>query len=74
MVRWTDLATRHVGGHLRLAAPHRANLAALNVRVPGRFRAVRLARGTGLSLDTVTYVAATPTAILTPAPAPSPRR
>jgi hypothetical protein len=72
MVRWT-------WPHGTLAAtfqwlpPTRANLATLSVKIPSGFRAVRLPRGTGLSFDTVTYVAPTPTATPTPTtPAPSP--
>jgi hypothetical protein len=73
MVRW---AWPHgtLAATFRWLPPTRANLAALNVKVPSGFRAVRLPRGTGLSFDTVTYVAPAPAATTTPtAPAPSPQ-
>jgi hypothetical protein len=74
MVRWT-WPHGTLAATFRWLRPTQTNLAALNVDVPGGFRAVRLPRGTGLSFSTVTYVAPTPTATLTPtAPAPSPRR
>jgi hypothetical protein len=72
MVRWT-WPHGTLAANFRWLPPTRANLTALNVQVPSGFRAVQLPRGTGLSFDTVTYVAPTPTATPTPTtPAPSP--
>jgi hypothetical protein len=74
MVRWT-WPHGTLAASFRWLPPTPANLAALKVSIPSGFRSVRLPRGTGLSFDTVTYVAPTPTATLTPtAPAPSPSR
>ena len=74
MVRWT-WPHGTLAASFRWLPPTRANLAALSVQIPGGFHPVRLPRGTGLSFDTVTYVAPVPTATLTPtAPAPTPSR
>jgi len=74
MVRWT-WPHGTLAASFRWLPPTRANLAALSVQIPTGFRPVRLPRGTGLSFDTVTYVAPAPTATLTPtAPAPTPSR
>jgi hypothetical protein len=74
MVRWT-WPHGTLAATFRWLPPTRANLAALNIGVPSGFRPVRLPRSTGLYFSTDTYVAATPTATMTPtAPATTPSR